>query len=107
MQIQCSKFRSFNRNTLRGFCDIKLVDLDLAIKDVAIHEKNSSRWASLPAKPQLKDGVIVKDADGKPQYMNILEFCCRDRRDEFSEAVITGVLAIAPDAFEIPFSHHA
>jgi hypothetical protein len=103
MKIQCSKFRPFNRNTLRGFCDIKLVDLDLAIKDVAIHEKNSSRWAALPAKPQLKDGVIVKDADGKGQYVNILEFGSRDRRDEFSEAVIAAVLAIAPDAFEVPF----
>jgi hypothetical protein len=103
MEIQCSKFKPFNRNTLRGFADIKLIDLDLAIKDVAIHEKNSSRWASLPAKPQLKEGVIMKDADGKGQYVNIIEFTTRERRDEFSEAVIAAVLAIAPDAFEIPF----
>ena len=35
----------------------------LTIRDVAIHEKDEARWAQLPAKPQVKDGALVKDAD--------------------------------------------
>jgi hypothetical protein len=40
----------------------------LTIRDVAIHEKGEARWAQLPAKPQVKDGALVKDATGKIQY---------------------------------------
>jgi hypothetical protein len=35
--------------------------------DVAIHTKNGSTWAQPPAKPQIRDGALVKDETGKVQ----------------------------------------
>jgi hypothetical protein len=72
MKIVCKNFREWQRNTLRGLAEIELSDLGLKIKDIALHEKNSARWAQLPAKPMLKDGAIVKDDQGKGQYVPIL-----------------------------------
>jgi len=48
----------------------------------------------------LKDGVAVKDADGKIQYSAILEFDSRAVRDAFFSAVIAAVLDASPHAFD-------
>jgi hypothetical protein len=98
--LKCRSFRPFQKNTLRGFAEIHVQDMALTIKDVALHEKNNSRWAALPAKPMLKDGMIMKDAEGKAQYANILEFSTRDVRDAFSAAVVKAVIDHSPTAFD-------
>jgi gluconate kinase len=101
MQVVCKSFKRFERNTLRGFCEVELADIHLSIKDVAVHEKNSSRWAQLPSKPMLnKDGATVKDSNGKVQYAHIMDFATREQRDAFSAAVIRAVLAVDSTAFE-------
>jgi len=80
-------------------------DLDrlrLTIRGVAIHEKGDARWAQLPAKPQVKDGALVKDpGTGKIQYTPIMDFDGRAVRDAFSAAVINAVLERAPEAFAL------
>jgi len=60
------------------------------------------RWAALPAKPMLKDGVLLKDAEGKPLYLPLMEFTSKEARDAFSAAVVQAVLALCPDAFDAP-----
>jgi hypothetical protein len=75
--------------------------LQLKIKDIALHEKNGGRWAALPAKPILKDGVQVKDDAGKPQYVNIIEFTSRAVKEAFAAAVIAAVLEHTPGAFDV------
>jgi hypothetical protein len=87
------------RNTLRGFAEISVAEMRLRIRDVAIHEKGESRWAQLPAKPQIKDGSLVKDVTGKVQYVHIPDFDSREVRDAFSRAVVQAVLERAPEAF--------
>jgi hypothetical protein len=99
MTVKCQSFRSFQRNTLFGFAEILVEEIGLRIKDVTVFEKNGKRWVGLPAKPQLKDGMAVKDEAGKPQYFSILEFANREISDAFSVAVIRAVLEHAPDAF--------
>ena len=86
--IECEDFKPFAKNTLRGFATILVPSIQLRIKDIAIHVKNESQWAALPAKPQVKDGRVVVNADGKAQYTNILEFADRRTSDAFSRAVI-------------------
>jgi hypothetical protein len=101
MKIRCENFKPLRKNTLVGFAEILIEDIGLRVKGLSIHEKGRSRWASLPAKPQTsKDGMVIKDAGGKAQYVHILEFDSRERSDGFSAAVITAVLAIAPNTFE-------
>ena len=99
LTITCSEFRPFHRNTLRGFAEIEIAELQLTIKDVAVHAKDGARWAQLPAKPQVRDGALVKDASGKVQYSPVMDFATRAVRDAFSAAVIRAVLEHARDAF--------
>jgi hypothetical protein len=100
LTITCESFRPYRRNTLHGFCEILISELRLRIRDVALHQKGSARWAALPSKPQLKDGVQIKDETGKAQYTNIMEFTGREVRDAFSAAVVRAVLEREPSAFD-------
>ena len=49
--------------------------------------------------------ILVKDASGKIQYVNIMEFDGRAVQDAFSRAVIGAVLDHAPDALDHAEAH--
>jgi hypothetical protein len=100
-RVVCTDFRPLVCNTLRGFATIAIADLKLVVHDVAIHQNNDARWAALPAKPQVKDGALIKDAaTGKIAYVTVLEFTDREVREVFSAAVVNAVLKHAADAFD-------
>jgi len=65
--IQILSWRPYEKNTLKGFCDLKLERTGLEIRSCAYHEKNGKRWISLPARP-------YQDADGNRQWEQILRF---------------------------------
>jgi len=98
--ISCHAFRPLRRNTLFGFATIKIVELDLEIRDVAIHQKGRAGWSQLPSKAQVKDGELVKDHHGKIQHWPMMDFTSSQIRDAFSRAVINAVLRAFPNAFE-------
>jgi len=100
LTITCREFRLLQRNTLRGFAEIRIAELRLNIDGIAIHEKNGKQWAQLPARPQLRDGELVRGDDGKLQYMPLMSFETRAVSDAFSAAVIAAVRELAPHAFE-------
>jgi hypothetical protein len=101
LTITCRAFHPLYRNTLRGFAEIRINELRLTIRDVAIHGKGSAPWVQLPAKPQMRDGELVHDADGKVQYFHLMSFDSRAVSDAFSAAVIRALLEFAPGAFEL------
>jgi len=100
LTVTCRGFYPLHRNTLRGFCEIRINELRLVIRDIAIHEKGEDRWAQLPARAQIRDGELVHDADGKIQYFHLMNFETRAVADAFSAAVIRALLEFAPAAFE-------
>jgi hypothetical protein len=104
LTLECRGFRPVVKNTLRGFAEVYVKDMCLTIRDVALHVKGDSRWASLPAKPMvMKDGTVAKDdTTGKMKFVNILEFSSRDVASAFSSAVIAAVLRHSPNAFGEP-----
>ena len=61
----------------------------MSLRDITIHSSHGKQRASLPAKPQVKDGQLVKDAAGKIQYVLVIDFADRQTRDAFGQAVIT------------------
>ena len=93
--IDCLAFRPMAKNTLRGFARIRIRELHLIVNDVTLHEKAGSRWAGLPGRPQICDGVVVTDKRGKTAYAAVLEFENRAAGDAFSEAVWRSVEAMA------------
>jgi hypothetical protein len=100
LTVTCAGWQPCRRNTLVGFASVGIAELRLLIRDLAVHEKGGKRWVGLPAKPQLKDGELVRDAAGKLQYAPIMQFGSRAVADAFSDRVIEAVLAYAPDAFD-------
>jgi hypothetical protein len=97
--IVCDDWKALHRNTLLGFASIKIPELHLSIRDIAIHQKNGHRWAQLPAKPQIKDGAVVKDSTGRVVYFPMLAFDSREVANAFSAAVVDAVLVHEPAAF--------
>jgi hypothetical protein len=104
LTLTCTNFRPFAKNTLVGFAEIFVEDLQLTIRDISVHTKNASRWAALPAKPMMnRDGSPLRDpTTGKPQYVSILQFASRPVADAFSAAAIEAVLKHSPNAFSAP-----
>jgi hypothetical protein len=104
LTVTCLSFKPLRKNTLRGFADIRIAELRLDIKDIAVHAKGGGRWAALPARPMIdKDGAVIRDRQtGKIAYANIFEFTDRETRDAFSRAVVEAVSKLVPEAFDQP-----
>jgi hypothetical protein len=98
--IDVLDFRPLTKNTLRGFCKMRIRELNLVVSDISVRQQGSARWAGLPAKPQIRDGAVVVDpTTHKPAHVAILEFETKATRDAFSAAVINALLDRYPDAF--------
>lgn len=100
LAVVCTDFKPFCRNTLRGFATIKIEQMRLTVREIAIHEKNGKAWAQLPSRPWIKEGRVVTNDDGKAQYSPLFEFDNAAVRTAFSDAVIAAVLRFDPHALE-------
>jgi hypothetical protein len=100
LTVHVEEFTPRCSNTLRGFVTIIVPELKLRIiRDLSVHEKGSSRWVALPAKPQLgRDGAARRGEDGRPKYDPILEFTDSKTRNAFGHRVIEALLEFAPAA---------
>jgi len=99
LNIEIKDFRPLERGSLVGFATIRIAEMRMVIKDVAIHRREDgdhlTQWAQLPAKPQLnKDRQLVLK-DDKVQYVPIMQFDTKEVADAFSAAVLRAL-----DAFE-------
>src|SRR5215218_6700463 len=89
LTISVLDWKPLERNTLRGFATIMVKELQLAIRDCAVHERDGKRWVQLPSKPQIeRTGNTIKNEAGKVQYVPILEFGTRKIADAFSARVL-------------------
>lgn len=90
--VVCTAWRPLEKNTLRGFCTLRLVSTGLEIVDCSVHEKNGRRWVGLPAKPMLdRDGNVLRGDDGRVRYAKILSWSSREVGDKFSEAALAAI----------------
>jgi hypothetical protein len=101
LSIVCQDWKPLKRNTLCGFARIHVVEMDLVIHDVALHESHGKRWAQLPSRPWVKDGAVITDDAGKVQYSPLLEFGRREVRDAFSARVVQALLEAYPGALAL------
>jgi len=94
------EFVAVERNTLRGFCRVRAPS-GLVLHDVSVHRKDNSVWASPPSKPMLnRDGIQMKDANGKPLWSPIISFVNREARNKFSGAVVDAMRLAHPGVFQ-------
>ena len=77
------------------------VELSLRIRDATVHQKNASRWISMPARAQIaSDGTVRRNDQGKIAYTPVLEFRRRRIREVFSDRVIAALLQKFPAVFD-------
>ena len=89
MKIVCTDWRPCERNSLRGFADFVIVDVELHIRGVAVHDVDGKQLVQLPARPQLdQNRELVHGANGRVRYATILLFDTNEAAAEFNEAAL-------------------
>lgn len=101
LTVTCLDWKPLRKGSLLGFAKICVVQLDLVIHDVPVHESHGRRWAQLPARAWIKDGALVFDDRGRIQYSPAFEFTRREVRDAFSQRVVEAVQSFAPNALAL------
>jgi hypothetical protein len=102
MAIEIVDFRKYEKNSLQGFLTIRMDGVGLEIRDIALHQKDISRWLQMPSKP-------YKDGDGNNKWSYIIHFYDKDRWNQFQklalEALDTFLVAEGdqPPDEDIPF----
>jgi hypothetical protein len=100
MCVQVTGCRRLVKGSLRGFARVELPELRLVLRNVAVHESSGSRWAALPARPQLHPrGIPIRNDDSRVRFATMFDFFDSAARQNFSRAVITALLERFPDAF--------
>ncbi len=98
-EVRILEFVPVVRNSLRGFAKVEFPS-GLIFHDVAIHGRDGVWWASPASKLMIgRDAVPMRAADGKLQYIPIVTFKTRERRDLWSNAIIEALRAQRPEAF--------
>jgi hypothetical protein len=75
MEYEIRDWKNFERNTLRAFFTLRMVDVGIDIKDCMMHKQNDKRWITFPSKPWVDTkGNILKDDMGKVKYTPVIKY---------------------------------
>lgn len=97
--IIITDWKPIARNSLRGFFTATMPS-GLVFHEVAAHTSNGKKWVSPPSKPMVgKDGVALKDENGKVKYSPLISFSDKATRDKWSSAVVNALEQQMPGAF--------
>lgn len=95
------EWRPLRKNSLLGFARVQFPS-GLIIADVTVLNGERGPWASPPSKPQIdRDGMVLKDVNGKIKYTPILDFVSREKRNQWSQAVVDALQASHPEVFAL------
>jgi hypothetical protein len=93
-------WRRLRRGSLVGFADVELPAFGLRFCGCSVFEKNGRRWATLPGRPQVKDGQLIRDDAGKLVYEPSAIWLDTRLGEAFSGRVCELVAGADPSAFE-------
>ena len=81
MAIEIVSFRSYEKNTLRGFLTLRLSTIGLEIRDATVHAKGGKAWIGLPAKP-------YQDENGETKYSYVVKFTEKSVWEKFQSETL-------------------
>jgi hypothetical protein len=97
--LRATNWRRYERNTLRGFCDLNLA-CGLTIKDCALQQQNGREWIGLPGKPLVdEDGKHrIDPGTGRKLYAPVVEIGKEERSGFQREALkaVHQLLLVSP-----------
>ena len=80
ISVRIDSAKRYSKNTLVAFVDFTLIEAGLSIKGASIHEKEGSRWVSMPSRS-------YSDATGM-HWAPIIEFASKEARSRINDAVL-------------------
>ena len=83
MNLLIKEFKKYEKNTLKAFVDIELLDLCLVIKGCTVHQKEGNAWIGFPERSY--------KADGETKWTNILEFSNKEKKEEFRDQAVAAI----------------
>ena len=89
--IRCLKFRRFEKNTLRGFCDLELSRVGLVLRDCTWHRHaDGKEWVGFPARS-------YTGQDGETKWRPLIEFAegAGEARKQFQQQALDAIRAAA------------
>jgi hypothetical protein len=100
--VRVVSFTPVRSNTLFGFADVVLPDLRMQVFDLPVFQSGDSRWAGMPARPQIDRETYVAQRDdrGRIIYSPVLAFLDDKTRKAFSDRVIESLIELNPHAFD-------
>jgi hypothetical protein len=101
LTVRCTGWRALDqpKGSLIGFVSVRIAEMRLTIAELAVHTSHGKVWASLPARPWVRDGALIKDEDtGKVRYQHILAFDSLEVLRRFSDRVIEALRDFDPSA---------
>ncbi|HQT86529.1 hypothetical protein [Acidiphilium rubrum] len=97
-ELTITEWKPLRRNSMRGFMTATLPS-GMVLHDVVVHVTDGKPWAAPPSKPMIgRDGVAMKDGNGKARYNPIISFIDKPTRERWSAAIIAALLTVHPDA---------
>lgn len=84
MNVMLRDYREYEKNTLKAFVTIEILDIHLVIKDCTVHQKDGRAWIGFPGRKYI-------DGDGNEAWTNILEFKDDAAREDFRKAAVSAV----------------
>jgi hypothetical protein len=100
LNLECVSWRQLCMGSLRGFATIKVLEMRISFREVALHERGRRSWAQLPSRPWQRDGQLVAGDDGKIRYQALFDFDDDRVRRAFSDACVRAVLDRYPSALQ-------
>jgi hypothetical protein len=98
--VKVLECRALHQGSLRCFCKVRVAS-GIEIADIAVHQAGSRTWAAPPVKPMIgRDGVVLRDGDGKIRYAPIVSFMTHGVRSNWSRQIIAAIREQCPEALE-------
>ena len=80
INVRIDAVKPFSKNTLIAFVDLTLLPVNLRISGATVHQKNGSKWISLPSRPYTENN--------ETKYAKFLEFTTREAHNEFQQSAL-------------------
>jgi hypothetical protein len=99
-QVTISDWRPHEASTLRGFFTSHLPS-GMSLHENSLHYRDGQWWVMPPSKPMVgRDGMVLRDGNGKPRYTPIVTFGRKEARERFNANVIAALRLALPEVFE-------
>ena len=77
-KIECIRYKSFEKGSLRGFTDLYVGAWDFEIKGCSVFMKDGKRWVNFPSQE-------FTTTDGEQAYASVNKFREKENMNKFTE----------------------